>query len=421
MKETIKQILREGIIENEAQKLKPKRVKMDMPIPDDIRQIQQVFKKNGYKLYVVGGAVRDALLGKNPKDYDLATDAVPDKIIELFIKEYGLKETEKNAEGDITGYKLNNGYRINLQGKQFGVVVIYNMPSLPEGIEIATFREDVGSGRRPDSVNFTNIEGDVKRRDLTINALFYDIETGEVVDLVGGIDDLKSGVVRTVGKPEDRFGEDRLRILRAIRFAGRFGSQLDPETDAALVKDASLEGISGERIRDEFIKGLASAKSAKQYLQMVDKYNLFDWIFKGLKLNKRFIDNDDPLVLISMILSPNELTVVSKKLNELKYSSNEVKTISALIAMLNLDPNKPEIAPKLKTLFINSGLSSDQLRNFGSNMGISSQLLDSFEEYVELPRVSGEEAMEKFNITKPGPELGQAIQKMEADLFKSVL
>jgi hypothetical protein len=154
---------------------------------------------------------------------------------------------------------------------------------------------------------------------------------------------------------------------------------------------------------------------------MVDKYNLFDWIFKGLKLNKRFIDNDDPLVLISMILSPNELTVVSKKLNELKYSSNEVKTISALIAMLNLDPNKPEIAPKLKTLFVNSGLSSDQLRNLGSNMGISSQLLDSFEEYVELPRVGGEEAMKKFNITKPGPELGQAIQKMETDLFKSVL
>jgi tRNA nucleotidyltransferase/poly(A) polymerase len=390
MKSNIKQILREGlIIEN--------RIKMNMPIPSDIQQIQQVFKKNGYKLYVVGGAVRDALLGKNPKDYDLATDAVPDKVEEMMAKA---------------------NLRTIPTGKAFGVINVFTDQ---DEYEIATFREDLSGGRRPDAVSFTNIEGDVKRRDLTINALFYDIETGEVVDLVGGVDDLKKGIVRTVGKPEDRFGEDRLRILRAIRFAGRFGSQLDPNTDAALQKDASLEGISGERIRDEFIKGLASAKSTKQYLQMVDKYNLFDWIFKGLKLNKKFIDNDDPLVLISMILSPNELTVVSKKLNELKYSSNEVKTISALIAMLNLDPNKPEIAPKLKTLFINSGLSSDQLRKFGSNMGISSKLLDSFEEYVELPRVSGEEAMEKFNITKPGPELGQAIQKMEADLFKSVL
>ncbi|MEN6293822.1 MAG: CCA tRNA nucleotidyltransferase [Methanobacterium sp.] len=370
---------------------------MNMPIPNDIKQIQQVFKKNGYKLYVVGGAVRDALLGKNPKDYDLATDAVPDKVEEMMAKA---------------------NLRTIPTGKAFGVINVFTDQ---DEYEIATFREDLSGGRRPDAVSFTNIEGDVKRRDITINALFYDIETGEVVDLVGGVYDLKKGIVRTVGKPEDRFGEDRLRILRAIRFAGRFGSQLDPNTDAALQKDASLEGISGERIRDEFIKGLASAKSTKQYLQMVDKYNLFDWIFKGLKLNKKFIDNDDPLVLISMILSPNELTVVSKKLNELKYSSNEVKTISALIAMLNLDPNKPEIAPKLKTLFINSGLSSDQLRNFGSNMGISSQLLDSFEEYVKLPRVSGEEAMKKFNITKPGPELGQAIQKIETELFKSLI
>jgi tRNA nucleotidyltransferase/poly(A) polymerase len=390
MKSNIKQILREGlIIEN--------RIKMNMPIPSDIQQIQQVFKKNGYKLYVVGGAVRDALLGKNPKDYDLATDAVPDKVEEMMAKA---------------------NLRTIPTGKAFGVINVFTDQ---DEYEIATFREDLSGGRRPDAVSFTNIEGDVKRRDLTINALFYDIETGEVVDLVGGVDDLKKGIVRTVGKPEDRFGEDRLRILRAIRFAGRFGSQLDPNTDAALQKDASLEGISGERIRDEFIKGLASAKSAKQYLQMVDKYNLFDWIFKGLKLNKRFVDNDDPLVLISMILSSNELTVVSKKLNELKYSSDEVKKISALIAMLNLNPNRPEIAPKLKTLFVNSGLSSDQLRNFGANMGISTQLLDSFEEYVKLPRVSGEEAMKKFNITKPGPELGQAIQKMETDLFKSVL
>jgi tRNA nucleotidyltransferase/poly(A) polymerase len=286
---------------------------------------------------------------------------------------------------------------------------------------VATFREDIGSGRRPDAVSFTDIEGDVKRRDLTINALFYDIETGEVVDLVGGIDDLKKGIVRTVGKPEDRFGEDRLRILRAIRFAGRFGSQLDPNTDAALQKDASLEGISGERIRDEFIKGLASAKSTKQYLGLIDKYNLFDWVLKGLKVNKRFIDNDDPLVLIAMLLSGNDTSILPKKLNELKYSSDEVKKITTLVSMLNLDADMPELAPRLKTLFTQSGLSSDQLRNFGSNMGINSQLLDSFEEYIKLPRVTGEEAMEKYKITKPGPDLGKAIQAMETELFKSLI
>lgn len=387
MKETIKQILREGLI-REA------RIKMPMPIPSDIKQIKDVFVKNGFKLYVVGGAVRDAILGKTPKDYDLATDANPDTVEQMMQKA---------------------GFKTLPTGKAFGVINVFT----DQGeYEIATFREDIGSGRRPDAVSFTDIEGDVKRRDLTINALFYDIETGEVVDLVGGIDDLKKGIVRTVGKPEDRFGEDRLRILRAIRFAGRFGSQLDQATDAALQKDASLEGISGERIRDEFIKGLVSAKSTKQYLELIDKYKLFDWIFKGLNVNKRFIDRDDPIVLIAMLLHKNDLSVLAKKLNQLKYSADEVKKITTLVAMLDLDIN---IAPKLKDLFLKSGLSNDQLRNFGSNMGLNSQLLDSFEEYLKLPKTTGEEAMEKYKIDKPGPELGKAINAMEIEKFKELI
>ena len=387
MKSAIKQILREGIIVES-------RVKLNMPIPNDIKQIKDIFVKNGYKLYVVGGAVRDAILGKTPKDYDLATDATPDTV-EQMMQKAGLKTLPT--------------------GKAFGVINVFT--DLGE-YEIATFREDIGSGRRPDAVSFTDIEGDVKRRDLTINALFYDIETGEVVDLVGGIDDLKKGIVRTVGQPQDRFGEDRLRILRAIRFAGRFGSQLDQSTDAALQKDASLEGISGERIRDEFIKGLASAKSTKQYLDLIDKYKLFDWVFKGLNVDKRFIDNDDPLVLISMLLHKNDLSGLAKKLNELKYSTDEIKKITTLIAMLDLDI---EIAPKLKDLFLKSGLSSDQLRNFGANMGINTQLLDSFEEYLKLPKVTGPEAMEKYKIEKPGPELGKAINSMEIEKFKQLI
>jgi tRNA nucleotidyltransferase (CCA-adding enzyme) len=393
MKEVIRQILREGLI-------KENRIKMSIKVPDDIIQIKDIFVNNGYKLYLVGGSIRDAILNKPIKDYDLATDANPD-IVEQIMQEAG--------------------YKTLPTGKAFGVINVFTDQ---DEYEIATFRGENYSDddkRRPESVFFSDIETDSARRDLTINALYYDIDTSEVIDLVGGINDLKKGIIRTVGNPEDRFNEDKLRILRSVRFAGRFGSQLDPQTDAALQKDASLEGISGERIRDEFIKGLKSAKSSKQYLQMIDKYNLFDWIFKGLKLNKRFIDNDDPLVLIAILLSGNDTTILPKKLNELKYSSDEVKKITSLVSMLNLDINMPELAPKLKTLFINSGLSSDQLRNFGSNMGISSQLLDSFEEYVKLPRVGGEEAMERFNITKPGPELGKAIQKMETEFFKSLL
>lgn len=384
MKTQIRQILREGIIiEN--------RVKFSIQIPDDISELNHIFKRNGFNLYVVGGAVRDALLGKSPKDYDLATNASPDKVEEMM---------------------QQNGIRTIATGKAFGVINVFT----DQGeYEVATFRTDIGSGRRPDAVEFTNIEGDVKRRDLTINALFYDIDTHEVVDLVGGIEDLKNGVVRTVGAPEDRFGEDRLRILRAIRFAGRFGSELDPATHAALVKDASLKGISGERIRDEFLKGIVSAKSVKKFLGMIDGYKLFDWIFNGLAVDKDFIENHDPILVIAMILKRNNLDTLRKQLNELKYSVDEIKGIVFLIGLLRLSI---DTAVSLKKAEKNSGISPEQIKLFGSMNGIDSKLLNAFLNF-ELS-VSGPEAM-KLTGLKPGPELGKAIQDIETNNFKQLL
>jgi tRNA nucleotidyltransferase/poly(A) polymerase len=384
MKNEIKQILREGLIMEE-------RIRMDIPIPSDIQQIQQVFKKNGFKLYVVGGAVRDALLGKTPKDYDLATDAVPDKVEEMMAKA---------------------GFKTLPTGKAFGVINVFT----DQGeYEIATFREDLSGGRRPDAVSFTNIEGDVKRRDLTINALFYDIDTHEIVDLVGGVNDLKNGVVRTVGSAEDRFGEDRLRILRAIRFAGRFGSELDPATDAALQKDASLKDISGERIRDEFLKGIASAKSVKKFLQLIDRYRLFDWVFNGLSVDKHFVEDNDPIIVIATLLDRNNVELLRKQLNELKYSSDEVKAITFLVALLKLSV---ETAVTLKKAQKHAGVTPEQIKKFGQIQGIDSKLLDAFVKF-DLT-VSGPELMDKMGL-KPGPELGQAIQKVETDNFKKIL
>jgi tRNA nucleotidyltransferase/poly(A) polymerase len=391
MKDNIKQILREGLIREE-------RIKFDLPIPSDIQEIKDVFKNNGFKLYVVGGAVRDALLQKPIKDYDLVTDAVPDKVEEIM---------------------NDSDFKTLPTGKAFGVINVFT----DQGeYEIATMRKDIGSdGRRPDSVEFTDINQDVLRRDLTINALFYDIDTHEIVDLVGGVQDIKNGIVRTVGAPEDRFGEDRLRILRAIRFSGRFGNELDPATDSALQKDASLEGISGERIRDEFIKGLNSAKSQKDFLELLDKYNLFDWIFKGLDVDMGFVNrlggynHDDYIVLLARLLKKNNLDLLKKKLNELKYSVEEVKTITFLIAMLKLDV---DTAVTLKRAEKNSGVTPDQIRDFCGKENVSSQLLDAFEEFRLT--VSGQEVMDDLGL-KPGPELGKAIQKIETDNFEKLL
>jgi tRNA nucleotidyltransferase/poly(A) polymerase len=387
MKNEIKQILREGLIREE-------RIKFAMNIPSDIIMISKIFKENNYEIMVVGGAVRDALLGKSPKDFDLATDAVPDKVEEMM----------KAA-----------GLRTIATGKAFGVINVFT----DQGeYEVATYRLDSkeGDGRRPDSVSFTNIEGDVSRRDLTINALFYDIDKGEVVDLVGGIEDLRNGVVRTVGAAEDRFGEDRLRILRSIRFAGRFGSQLEPSVDAALKKDASLEGISGERIRDEFIKGINSAKSQKSFLQMIDKYGLFDWVFRGLSVDRSaFSDDSDYIILLASLLKGNSIDKLRKTLNDLKYSSEEVKAISFLVAMLSLGV---DTAVTLKKAEQHAGVSPEQIKAFTSKGGIDAKLVDAFNRFRLT--VSGPEVMDMMNL-RPGPEVGKAIQKIETDNFKKLL
>jgi poly(A) polymerase len=171
-------------------------------IPQSVKDLQLLFKSKGKKLYVVGGAVRDFLTGDKPKDFDLATDALPDEVLEI----------------------VGDKYRTNLQGRAFGVVVVYTK-EVPEGMEIATFRSDVYDGklgvtRNPD-VKFTTIDEDVLRRDIRINGLFYDLDKKEIVDLVGGVDDIKNGVIGMIGDPDLRIKEDPLRILRAIRMACR--------------------------------------------------------------------------------------------------------------------------------------------------------------------------------------------------------
>jgi len=384
-KTTIKNKLREGLITEN-------RVKFNVPVPSDILEIKDVFVKNGFKLFVVGGAVRDALLGKTPKDYDLATDATPDKVERIM---------------------ANAGFKTLPTGKAFGVINVF---SNGEEYEVATFRKDIGSGRRPDAVEFTTIDQDVKRRDLTINALFFDIDTGEVVDLVGGISDLKKGIVRTVGSAEDRFGEDRLRILRAIRFAGRFGSELEPNVDAALKKDAGLDKISPERIRDEFLKGVKTTKSIKHFLGLLDKYNLFDWVFRGLTVNKTFIEERDPMLLLAFMLRDNDPQVLGKTLNKLTYSSTEVKGITFLVALQQFsDPNDVYV---FKKQHMASGLSGEQVRRFGKLINFDSKVIDAFADFKLS--VTGADAQREMGV-KAGPEMGIAIKKLEANKFKELI
>jgi tRNA nucleotidyltransferase/poly(A) polymerase len=374
------------------------RLPFKMDIPEDIRKIQKVFKSNGKELFLVGGSVRDALLGKPIKDYDLATEAKPDEVIEM------LKD-----QPFITN--------IIETGKSFGVI---NALTDNDEYEIATFRSESGyeDSRRPSNVEFTDIATDVSRRDLTVNALFYDLDTNEVVDLVGGIEDLKKGVIKTVGDPSERFEEDKLRVLRAIRFAARFGSDVDEKIDQLLSKGIDLSMISGERIRDEFIKGIKTSKSTVNFLSMLDKYGLFNAIFPNVKINKNFIESNESELVIASLLLPlitiSDISQIEKRLNTLKYSTQEIRDITALMLLTQFEPE--DVVPMKKKLQLSS-LSDKQIKTFASLMNLETNLIDKLLQFNLS--VSGQDVMKKFDIK--GPEVGKVINQIEVEKFKKTL
>jgi tRNA nucleotidyltransferase/poly(A) polymerase len=202
----------------------------------------------GYEAVFAGGCVRDRLLGLEPSDYDVATDALPDVVQSLFEKTIPV-------------------------GKQFGIIIV-----VVDGMtfEVATFREDGPylDGRRPESVRFADARTDALRRDFTINAMFEDPIDGSTIDYVGGRDDLHRGVIRAVGDPRLRFAEDRLRMLRAIRFATRFGFEIDEATFSAIRSDAAhLPEVSAERIGEELVRILTEG-GARRGFDLLDASGL---------------------------------------------------------------------------------------------------------------------------------------------------
>lgn len=205
----------------------------------------RVLREAGHVVYLAGGAVRDQLLGKTPKDFDLATSARPDEVQALFPKSDAV-------------------------GEHFGVIIVKGDGEM---IEVATFRTD-GSykdGRRPESVEFSSPEEDAQRRDFTINGLFQDPFSEEIIDHVGGKADLESKILRAIGRPDDRFKEDALRLMRAIRFAVVTGFEIEAETWNAIQDCAPLLAqISPERIRDEFSRILVAEDRARGLDLLVD-------------------------------------------------------------------------------------------------------------------------------------------------------
>ena len=211
--------------------------------------ICEVLRSHGHEALLAGGCVRDILLGREPADYDVATDGTPDEVMALFPESLAV-------------------------GAQFGVIAVRR-----DGlkVEVATFRADAGysDGRHPDGVVYARTaQEDVQRRDFTINGLLMRHDTGEVLDYIGGQADLRAGVIRAIGEPGRRFREDKLRLLRAVRFAARFGFAIEPATFEAVRRSArEITQISAERVRDELTK-LLTEGAARRGFELLEETGL---------------------------------------------------------------------------------------------------------------------------------------------------
>jgi len=223
-------------------------------------EILQELRARGFEAYFVGGCVRDLLLKKKPKDFDISTNATPDEVAKIFPKTIPV-------------------------GAQFGVMIVVKDG---QPFEVATFRADGGyqDGRRPTGIKFTNAREDAIRRDFTVNGLFYDPVKRRVLDWVEGQKDLKRKCIRAIGDPKKRFTEDKLRMLRAVRFASVLGFKIEPKTFAAVKKLSSqIKVVSQERVRDELVKMFTGPEPALA-LELLDKAGLLKHVLPEIERMK---------------------------------------------------------------------------------------------------------------------------------------
>ncbi len=326
--------------------------------PDCAIEIVRELRRRGHEAYFVGGCVRDMVLEIEPADYDIATSAHPEEVVAIFP-------------------------RTETIGAQFGVVLVIMRG---HAYEVATFRSDEAyvDGRRPTGVVFTDAKQDVLRRDFTINGLLYDPLTGEIIDYVNGRADIDAKIVRAIGDPRARFEEDKLRILRAIRFGARLGYSIEQATwDAARAMAPDIHQVSSERIREELTRILTEGQAARG-LQMLEESGLRAEILSELTWTTHL---EQSLALVTRGASPDfgmavllhhTPTADVQRISErLKFSRAEMRHILALVENL---PRFSEVRQ----------MSTRSLKRFFR--------LDRFEDHLNLARIhavaTGEEPVD---------------------------
>jgi tRNA nucleotidyltransferase/poly(A) polymerase len=325
--------------------MEPKATPANIPVSQDVMTIFDALRHGdpNTHVYIVGGAVRDFLYHQfhgrpgtkcEAKDHDLTTNLSEEEILQRL----------------RTPYAVQLGIRVKEKESvdTFGVVFV----SVNRGttVEVAPFRRDIGSGdgRHPKYITYGSIHDDAMRRDLTMNNLYYDFENKVIFDFNPegqGVEDVKQGVARPVGDPYQRFDEDKLRVLRLVRFFSRFNQgsiagSLDPQTLAAIEHFKQLNqysGITPERIQTEFLGGISQSQSTASYLRNMVETDLFQAIFPGLKVETQTLDrlgnSKNPRVIIAWLLRQNQNIGVA--LNRLKYSNEISDPVDFLVNAMN--------------------------------------------------------------------------------------
>jgi poly(A) polymerase len=392
----------------------------DRALFEGAEKVARILADRGFQALFAGGCVRDLLLGKEPKDYDVVTDATPDEVTRIFRRTVQV-------------------------GAAFGVVRV--LLGRGQEYEVATFRRDVGysDGRRPDEVVYTrSAEEDVARRDFTVNALLFDPFRGEVLDHVGGRRDLEARVIRAVGEPEHRFQEDRLRMLRAVRFAARLGFEIEPRTLTAVQREAArIVEVSVERIVSE-LDGLFLASDPLRGLRLLEESGLFAALFPELAARgeeararrlaafgrlaaaSRALDDEPARCVAWAILfegtPPRELEA---RLRGLKLSRDRQRRIAALVAAAPLLERAPHPAPaSLVRLAIGpegAACAAFQEALLGPEHPAVARLALLHAELAArplppLPLVTGQDLMALG--LRPGPEFKALLEAVEAEALE---